>query len=116
VLDAAGEPVRGARIVIETVGLPPAAQGWDPAAGIEAFSGDDGRFTLPAPSQLRSLIAKVSYRVAASHPILGSGRTVPLPVVAVGQAWPDAHLSLSSGGSVEGSVTDAAGSRFFSPR
>src|SRR4030095_14183954 len=54
VLDAAREPVRGARIVIETGAPPPAAQGWDPAAGIEAFSGDDGRFTLPAPSQLRN--------------------------------------------------------------
>jgi RNA polymerase sigma factor (sigma-70 family) len=109
VLEAGGAPVRGARVAFDVVGISAAALGYDPTAGLRAFSGEDGSFTLPAPSSLRSMIGDIRLFVAASHDGHAPGRAGPIALPGSGEPWPEVDLVLPEAAAMEGMVTGVDG-------
>jgi protocatechuate 3,4-dioxygenase beta subunit len=109
ILDAEGAPVAGARVHVEVIGLSPDALGYNPAREVRGESGDDGSFTMPAPSHLRSMIGDIRFVVVARHTRRGAGRSEPLGLPESGKPWPEVRIVLSRGAELSGKVTDSAG-------
>lgn len=110
VLDAEGHPVESARVRISVPGLPEALFNFMPdSEGLQQVSGADGSFALRVPGP-QSGPWKQGLDLTATHPALGVGRAGPIPFPGEGQGWPEVVIQLSQGSTIEGTVTDPAGS------
>jgi protocatechuate 3,4-dioxygenase beta subunit len=106
VLDAAGEPIAGARVWTEVPGWPRALRRMEPpgSAPKEVRTGASGAFVVRAPQ-----IGGGDFEVLASFPGLATSRAGPFPQHPGDGGWPPVEIRLGEGAAIEGRVTGLDG-------
>ena len=106
--DGEGEPIEGARVSIELVGLAPETMGYNPAKGLVARSDAEGEFTIPSPD-VRSFIDIPSVHLVVRAPGYAPLRTDAVAIPPIGQAWPHVAVELGRGGRIVGVIRSTEG-------